>query len=873
MCARSATRHPLSRLAGGCVFLLLWIFPSAKALAQVQANADESSLRAASGSGSISGHVYRADTGEPLAGVVLTLNLTRWQRPVAGPPAPPPAVRTGADGAYTFSSVEANDYTIQIWPRGGFIATWPPTHRATVAAGEATRGIDFRLEPAAAVSGSVLDEYNDPLPGLTAVVFCPDPNDAPGRGDYPGYRGIYTTTDDRGEFRVSGVAPGRCYVAIAADQQSYRAPLKRIKFYPDADTMEKAQAIEVKPGQEVTDLQFRFPLALSGILGALRPAQQILPFPSPGPTMGSVSGHVYRADTGAPIAGAILHLHPIRAPDRVQGDAPVPSPLAARTGPDGAYTFATVEAREYGVSVECQGFAPLSFEGSPERRPDPDRISISPGQEPANFDFKLQPTGAISGSVRDQDGIALQGLMVTAFCSNSGSPDTRRAEGGRATTDDRGDFRISGIIPGDCDVGAGPVNPLNMVGYRGSFYPNAATMENAHPVPVKAGGESPAVSLVVRYSPTYTITVKVLENERASGQQIYLVRLVPADPAAKALVNTFGFGAALLPVTTSADGTAVLRGTTAGDYNIYVNTLREAPARGPTVRRPDGTIDPRGARGNHALIASGPAAGSASVQVADRDVCVQLPLTDRPPSMLLQEGPQPAEKCGQTATETASRSPSQREGCSLLPYEGKQPEDQSPLNPDLSGGMVCRFFINPNLPLYTFRFVADGDNPVGKIEISEGESAKVIQTISYSGEPAMGGFPDPLHNVLNPADANFDGYKDLPLLTGCGAVGNCTYEFYLYDPASNRFVPNALLSGLVMPEIHPQDKTVTTYTHMSAFDGSGETYQYRNGQYVLIEKWESTWDREKDIVTTKTYKLLDGKMQLAKCEGECSQKP
>ena len=59
--------------------------------------------------GSLSGHVYRADTGAPLAGVVLTLNFSRWQEPAAGPPAPPAAVRSGPDGAYTFSSLEANN--------------------------------------------------------------------------------------------------------------------------------------------------------------------------------------------------------------------------------------------------------------------------------------------------------------------------------------------------------------------------------------------------------------------------------------------------------------------------------------------------------------------------------------------------------------------------------------------------------------------------------------------------------------------------------------------------------------------------------------------------------------------------------------------
>jgi hypothetical protein len=217
----------------------------------------------------------------------------------------------------------------------------------------------------------------------------------------------------------------------------------------------------------------------------------------------------------------------------------------------------------------------------------------------------------------------------------------------------------------------------------------------------------------------------------------------------------------------------------------------------------------------------------------------------------------------------ASRSQGQREGCRLLPYEGKQPEDQALPDPDFRGGIVCSFFINPKLPLFTFRFVAEGDNPLGKIQISEGESTQVIQTLPYE---SVGGLPDPLHNILNPVDANFDGYKDLPLLLQCGAVGNCTYDFYLYDPTTNRFVPNSFLSGLTMPEFDPRNRQVKSYWHMSAGDGGHETYQYQNGQYTLIEKAESSWDREKDIITTKTYELRDGKMKLTKCEGECQEK-
>jgi hypothetical protein len=277
-------------------------------------------------------------------------------------------------------------------------------------------------------------------------------------------------------------------------------------------------------------------------------------------------------------------------------------------------------------------------------------------------------------------------------------------------------------------------------------------------------------------------------------------------------------------------------------------------------------------RESHAWTSGGPAAGSASVQVVDRDVCIQVPVSGTPTPILMATPP-PGEKCSPIAVETLPIPDSQREGCALLHDEGRQPEGEAPADPDLRGGMLCRFTMGPNLPAFTFRFAADGDNPLGKIEVSEGASAKIIQTLRYPhADPYLGAPPlDPL-KILDPLDANFDGYKDLPLLLQCGAVGNCTYDFYLYDPATNQFVYDSFLSGLTMPMFDPANKEVKSYWHMSAGDGGHDTYQFQNGKYILIGREVLSWDREKDIITKKTYELRDGKMQLTRCDGECQEK-
>jgi hypothetical protein len=116
--------------------------------------------------------------------------------------------------------------------------------------------------------------------------------------------------------------------------------------------------------------------------------------------------------------------------------------------------------------------------------------------------------------------------------------------------------------------------------------------------------------------------------------------------------------------------------------------------------------------------------------------------------------------------------------------------------------------------------------------------------------------------MLSVVDANFDGYQDLQVLATCGAK-TCSYNFYLYDPKTNQFVLQKFLSGFSSPTFDPAKKQVSQGWLLSAGDSAGETYQYEDGgRYTLIRREVSTWDRKKDTVTTETFELRNGKMEL-----------
>jgi hypothetical protein len=216
------------------------------------------------------------------------------------------------------------------------------------------------------------------------------------------------------------------------------------------------------------------------------------------------------------------------------------------------------------------------------------------------------------------------------------------------------------------------------------------------------------------------------------------------------------------------------------------------------------------------------------------------------------------------ASDSSSLQPS--EGCKLGTYTGTVPLSQlqyySSGDEDLRGGMICTFRVNSNLPLFTFHFPGQVDNTFGDLDITMGTSSEVIQTIENTTDPNAIA-PAKAQSVLTMVDTNFDGYQDLQILSQCGATGNCSYNFYLYDPKKEEFVRNDFLSDLGTPSFDAKKKQVTASSNGSVSDWQNETYQHENGgQYTLIHREVSTWDRDHKTVTVSTYELRNGRMQL-----------
>jgi hypothetical protein len=116
-------------------------------------------------------------------------------------------------------------------------------------------------------------------------------------------------------------------------------------------------------------------------------------------------------------------------------------------------------------------------------------------------------------------------------------------------------------------------------------------------------------------------------------------------------------------------------------------------------------------------------------------------------------------------------------------------------------------------------------------------------------------------------DFDFDGRQDLAICNGRnGGYGGPSYDVYLFDKRSGRFVGNKRLSkltegvylGLFFPD--PKKKVLVTYSKSGCCYHEQEVYRVVNNGPVMIEKViEDATGDDGQIMKVTTRKLVNGK--------------
>ena len=218
--------------------------------------------------GSIEGVVLRSESGEPLARAQV--KLLRLLPPDEGGKfvffdgSDPetqglPTALTESDGKFQLKDLPPGQYRLAVsrngYTRQVYGQKFPssPGRIINLAAGEAVKNFVFRMVPAGVVTGRVRDATGEPMPGLTVSLL---------RIEYGPKRKALADvdtarTDDRGEYRLFWVPPGRYYLRVSrgyafdSPKAIVMDPTIPRTYYPGTLDVSSASVIEVQAGAEL----------------------------------------------------------------------------------------------------------------------------------------------------------------------------------------------------------------------------------------------------------------------------------------------------------------------------------------------------------------------------------------------------------------------------------------------------------------------------------------------------------------------------------------------------------------------------------------------------------------------------------------------
>lgn len=174
---------------------------------------------------------------------------------------------------------------------------------------------------------------------------------------------------------------------------------------------------------------------------------------------------------------------------------------------------------------------------------------------------------------------------------------------------------------------------------------------------------------------------------------------------------------------------------------------------------------------------------------------------------------------------------------------------------DLSLGGSFIISVAPNLPKVTFRITPDvqpkdafgnATSVVRNIQVFSGDSLQPMQRLEGCEWIGMEA-PPRGEEWFRAVDFNFDGYRDIYVLTNWGATGNNQGCIWLYNSESKRFEYSPEFSNLGTFTLDPAHKTIITWGNggMAGAVHSADKYKVQNNHPVLIYSERQEWDMGK----------------------------
>jgi hypothetical protein len=304
-------------------------------------------------------------------------------------------------------------------------------------------------------------------------------------------------------------------------------------------------------------------LLLAGeVVAAQLPARDQQPAPRSG--KGVIRGRVVRADTGEPLRRVQVRVDEWSTKD-------LGGPAATMTDADGRYELAQLPAGRYHLKARRGGYVEVAYgQRRPFERGRP--LELGEGAVLKDIDFALPPGGVVTGRIVDESGEAVAHVHVSLARRRYIDGARRLVAESGASTDDRGEFRIFGVPPGDYVIVAKfdtlDFGSRDRVRYVPTYYPGTPVVSEAQRVTVGLGQEVPGITIALARAPTAIVRGVV----RSSGR---------ASPGLFTFVSARELGGAeahdqIATAITAGDGSFVLTGLLPGTYFVEARSTSES---------------------------------------------------------------------------------------------------------------------------------------------------------------------------------------------------------------------------------------------------------------------------------------------------------
>jgi hypothetical protein len=195
----------------------------------------------------VSGRVLEAGTEVPIPGASVVFAFRGRSRLQAV---------TDQDGRYSFEELEPGPYRLTV-QKTGFVPLDPATVPTYwVLAGQSLDVATVSLQKGGVVAGRILDSFGQPLVDINVRAVKP--------GAAIDRMAEASRTNDLGEFRVFGLAPGD-YIVAASPRPFGSDALSRTMvsstFYPGTSDPSAAQVLTVSAAQTISGIEFRTVMA------------------------------------------------------------------------------------------------------------------------------------------------------------------------------------------------------------------------------------------------------------------------------------------------------------------------------------------------------------------------------------------------------------------------------------------------------------------------------------------------------------------------------------------------------------------------------------------------------------------------------------